>query len=64
MSHEEEAKQMIKACARVLMATVLDLLQKDPHSWSQRPCSTCSAISTITGQDFGCVFYAKTGQRS
>lgn len=47
--------QMIQAAARVLVKSVTDLIQHDPHQWSKRPCATCAAISTILGEPFGCL---------
>lgn len=52
-------EKVIKAAANILMDTVLELLQKDPHQWSTRPCSTCKAISSILGKPFGCYKYKK-----
>ena len=46
----EEAKEIMKAGVSILMDTVLDLLQNDPHQWSTRPCDTCKAISSIVGK--------------
>lgn len=36
-----------------------DLLYVDGHSWSNRPCQTCRAVSGLFGFDFGCTRYAK-----
>ena len=38
---------------------VLELLYKDPHQWSERPCPTCTAISALVGEPFGCTRFAK-----
>ena len=35
----------------------LGLLQKDPHQWSTRPCSTCQIITSLVRAPFGCVLY-------
>jgi len=43
----------------VVMGAVLRLLQDDPHQWSDRPCYTCQAISSIAGKPFGCVEHAR-----
>jgi hypothetical protein len=56
---EEEA---IKMAVRIVLGASLDLIQADPHQWSERPCSTCSAVTAITGQNFGCVRYARLRQ--
>lgn len=53
------SEDIIQAAARVLVRTTLALLQKDPHQWSTRPCATCSAISAIVGESFGCERYAR-----
>jgi hypothetical protein len=36
-----------------------DILQKDPHQWSERPCATCTVISGLLGDNFGCLRYAE-----
>ena len=40
------------------LALILSLIQQDPHQWSTRPCSTCSAVTVASGIHFGCVAYA------
>lgn len=50
---------VIRAAANMLVGAVLDLLQADPHSWSERPCPTCRPISAIVGRPFGCYLYAE-----
>lgn len=62
MSTEDESVVLIKAAARVLMDSVLILLQRDPHHWSERGCPTCKAISGIIGRHFGCYVYAHERQ--
>jgi len=47
----------IRAAARVLMTAALDLLQADPHLWSDRGCQTCCSIGAIVGRPFGCYAY-------
>ena len=51
---EPTATEIVQAAARVLMGTALDLIQADPHHWSERPCGTCRSISAIVGRPFGC----------
>ncbi len=41
-----------------VLEEVLDLLQQDPHQWSERPCPTCRAISQLASRDFGCSLWA------
>lgn len=55
----EEIKDVMKAGVSILMDVALELLQRDPHQWSTRPCSTCRAISSIIGKPFGCYLYQK-----
>ena len=38
---------------------VTALLSLDNHNWSNRPCSTCRAVTALLGADFGCVLKAK-----
>jgi hypothetical protein len=44
----------IRAASIMLLSSVLDLLESNPHSFSKQPCATCRAISVIAGRDFGC----------
>jgi len=46
---------LIKSLVNIQMETVLNLIEADPHSWSNRPCQTCTAISAMIGRPFGCV---------
>lgn len=64
MTTEDDVKISIKAAASILLDVVLRELQEDPHSWSDRPCSTCKTISSIVGKPFGCYLYALRNQRS
>lgn len=43
---------------------VARVFEVDPHSFSQRPCSTCMAITTLLGRPFGCDSYRLTGRRA
>ena len=47
------------AMPREIIVTVLRVLQKDPHQWSTRPCSTCQSISQLVNEPFGCNQFAK-----
>jgi len=49
----------VQQAVDVVMGAVLRLLQDDGHQWSDRPCSTCQAISSIVGKPFGCVEHAR-----
>lgn len=53
----DEYEKAIKAAANVLVGVALELLQVDPHQWSDRPCPTCRPISAIVGKPFGCYLY-------
>lgn len=46
-----------RVLAQELIRISADLLYKDAHHWSQRPCSTCRTISDLLGFDFGCIRY-------
>lgn len=52
-----DMEEVVKAAARVLIASALNILQSDPHQWSMRPCPTCRAVSAIVGRPFGCDLY-------
>ena len=43
------------SCVEVMrLQRALQLIQKDPHQWTARPCPTCRTISRICGKPFGC----------
>ena len=39
--------------------SAIDLIYKDPHQWSTRPCSTCTAVTALLGKEFGCVIFKR-----
>ncbi len=47
-------KDIIKEAAKILSDAALDLIEKDPHQYSKRPCDTCRTISNLIGRPFGC----------
>jgi len=56
--HADHARR-IAALESLLPAAVLDLIYNDQHSWSTRPCPTCNTITSLIGQPYGCVRYAR-----
>lgn len=56
---KQEIKLVIQACASTIIDVVLDLLQRDPHAWSERPCETCRTIGSLAGREFGCYVFAE-----
>lgn len=44
----------VEEAVRLLADTALVLVEQDPHMFSTRPCSSCSAISRLVGRRFGC----------
>lgn len=47
-------EETLHAAARILCQAALDLIEKDPHQWSKRPCTTCQTVSVLIGRPFGC----------
>jgi len=52
-------EEVIQAACRVFMKAALELIQADPHQWSNRPCQTCRAVGAMLGRTFGCYEFAK-----
>lgn len=50
----DAVRKRLDALETVLPSAVLDLIQGDPHQWSNRPCPTCQPISKMIGRPFGC----------
>lgn len=49
-----ETEDIIVSAARVLMKQAAELIYRDAHYWSTRPCATCRAITGLIGEPFGC----------
>jgi len=60
---DDEAKKIVKAASNILMDAVLDIIQNDPHQWSNRPCESCRTISGIIGKPFGCYEYQEKREK-
>jgi len=60
----DERTFIIQKAARMLIGIMADLIYADPHSWSERPCPTCGAITAILGEPFGCDRYRKEKQNA
>lgn len=58
---KEESGEIIersaKAAVSIIMKSVVDIISVDGHSWSDRPCQTCRAVSGLIGEPFGCYWY-------
>ncbi len=64
MSEQEHIEQAIKASVSVIMDAVVEVIGVDGHQWSDRPCSTCQAVSAMIGKPYGCYWYqAKNKKR-
>lgn len=48
---------------RAFLVAGLAAIGRDGHLFGSRPCSTCEAVSSLAGQDFGCVAFAKRQKR-
>ena len=55
--NDEEAKQIVKAAAGIVIDAVVNAIQNDGHIYGNRPCETCRAVSGIMGRPFGCYKY-------
>ncbi len=49
-----ELSDQLSAAIALIQGTAFDLIEKDPHQWSSRPCPTCIAISALIHRPFGC----------
>ena len=56
---DEHVRRVIQSTMEIFMNAALNLIQADPHQWSERPCSTCRAVSELANKPFGCCAYAK-----
>jgi len=51
---DAEARAREDAVLRALAEAVASVVERDPHQWSSRPCSSCRAVSGLLGRSFGC----------
>ena len=54
---EKITQQAVKAAVSIIMDRVVETIGVDGHSWSDRPCQTCKAISGMIGRPYGCYWY-------
>lgn len=48
------AEELLQASVRILLRPVIEIVYRDPHRWSERPCQSCRTITAILGEPFGC----------
>jgi len=44
----------VKAAVGVILDAVVETIGVDGHTWSDRPCQTCLAVTSMIGRPFGC----------
>lgn len=49
----------VQSAARLIIDSIVSVLQNDPHSWSTRECETCRVITGLIRRPFGCYEYAR-----
>ncbi len=54
---ESDLNALLSVAAKKIYLTAFDLIQSDPHQWSNRGCQTCKTITTLIGKRFGCILY-------
>jgi len=52
-----ETEKNIKAAVGIIMDAVVETIGADGHQWSDRPCQTCLAVTSLIGRPFGCYWY-------
>ncbi len=55
--NDEDVKRSVKVAVSIIMKSVIEIIGIDGHSWSDRPCQTCRAVSGLIGEPFGCYWY-------
>lgn len=48
---------VIRAAVDIIMNSVVETIGLDGHTWSDRPCQTCLAITGLIGRPYGCYWY-------
>ena len=52
---DQHMKALLEQAVNKIVTSVFDIIQNDPHQWSNRPCVSCETVSTLSGRRFGCV---------
>ena len=63
MDEQEHIEHAIKASVSVIMDAVIEVIGVDGHQWSDRPCQTCQAVSSLIGKPYGCYWYQQRKKR-
>ena len=53
------SNDLLSAAVDRICGPAFDLIQKDPHQWSDHGCVTCQTITALIQRPFGCVLYSK-----
>ena len=49
-----EQQEILTVVVNLIQNTAFELIERDPHQWSSRPCPTCKAVSSLIQRPFGC----------
>jgi hypothetical protein len=60
---EQTHEEIIRAAAHMIADKALGLIEVDMHTFSTRPCQTCTSITSLIGRPFGCVNKAMSESR-
>jgi len=53
----EPIQEVLQAAVDLFVSAILNIIQRDPHQWSTRPCQSCRTISSLINRPFGCILY-------
>ncbi|KKK93486.1 hypothetical protein LCGC14_2692380 [marine sediment metagenome] len=53
----EKVEKAARAAVGIIMDAVVETIGVDGHTWSDRPCQTCLAITGLIGRPYGCYWY-------
>ncbi len=54
---DKQVEQAIRSALSIIMDAVIETIGVDGHQWSDRPCQTCQAVSSLIGKPYGCYWY-------
>jgi hypothetical protein len=60
---DEVAERAMKGAVNIIMEAVVETIGVDGHSWSDRPCQTCLAVSALIGRPYGCYWYQERNRK-
>lgn len=58
-TNHDNDENVVRRVVKGMSDAIGDIIYRDPHEWSERPCPTCRVVTAFFGWDYGCVRFGK-----